>query len=792
MRARGCPGEGSTWYEPVVRVKRMRGVFTVPDPARVTKLELEIEYAGGAAAWLNGREVARGHLAAGKLSGDAFAQGYPPEAYAWGIPVGKHNYPLGWSAWKPPSKKAARFRRLKISLDTRLLRKGGNILALSFRQSGHHVSAARWRYDNMSGYKATPWPHLAVRKMRLTVSPPGAAGKPARPRGVGLWAEDINRRVVNRDWGGSAGKPVIRMVGARNGTYSGQVIASASAPLGGVSAKMSDLKAVSGTGRIPAAAARVSYAAGTPLDALRESRFNRHNQFYNSIANRLLGRYAFGTGYGFKERKDRVRPSKELRAEARAITLFDHLAARPPATVPAGSCQPIWVTVKVPRDAAPGEYRGTLTVQAGGAKKVEVRLWVMAWALPDGKDRASFVGLQQSLWGSCRQYQAAPWSEKHWALLERSVKLLAGVGNDIAVVPLIVGGEAANAESLVPWVKKGPGYEYDFKNLDRYLGLVEKHWGKKVAVVGEICWAPYLGGRKGWVLRQQAITVVEGGVKKKLALPAPGSEEWKKLFLPFAKAVRERVKAKGLTLYWGWFYDGIPDDLRTMTAALAREIPGVHWARASHNGNTRRPFAKTNSAKVKLDMRIRGFPQSFAKTGEPVSRCGWKNPTDLLFPRHASQVQAVGRFESPMSIRWLTENCLVNGAAGFGRIGADYWPPFTFGNRYHPFVNYLLCPGPDGAESSVRFEALREGVQEAEVRIWLERNGKDKTEPAKSVLAARIGALSAMSTGSDYTPLAAYYANWQERSWDLYAAAARAAAGRAPSAADKKKFFAGE
>jgi len=152
-------------------------------------------------------------------------------------------------------------------------------------------------------------------------------------------------------------------------------------------------------------------------------------------------------------------------------------------------------------------------------------------------------------------------------------------------------------------------------------------------------------------------------------------------------------------------------------------------------------------------------------------------------------VMAMGRFESPMSMRWLTENALVNGAAGFGRLAADYWPPFAFGNWYHPFVNYLLYPGPNGPEGSVRFEGLREGVQEAEVRIYLERTGKDRAEPARTVLADRIRLLGAIPTGPAYPLVAEYYAGWQERSWDLYAAAAAANGGKVPDPRQRADFF---
>jgi hypothetical protein len=225
-----------------------------------------------------------------------------------------------------------------------------------------------------------------------------------------------------------------------------------------------------------------------------------------------------------------------------------------------------------------------------------------------------------------------------------------------------------------------------------------------------------------------------------------------------------------------------------LAETLMAACPEVGWVRASHNGFGRQSFPK-GSTVTNLDMVIRTGQEPFDRAGEPVSRQGWKNPGGVLFPRIASSIQAIGLFESPMALRWLSENCLVFGVSGFGRLGADYWPPFVFANWYHPFQTYILWPGPDGVEGSVRFEALREGVQEAEVRLQLEKAGKDSVEPAKTVLADRIRVIGALPSGDSDTPMSAYSGGWQARSWDLYAAAAAAFGGKAPDADEKARFF---
>ena len=54
--------------------------FRVSDPARAA-LTLRLVYRGGARLFVNGKELARAHLPAGALDGDALADGYPMAAY---------------------------------------------------------------------------------------------------------------------------------------------------------------------------------------------------------------------------------------------------------------------------------------------------------------------------------------------------------------------------------------------------------------------------------------------------------------------------------------------------------------------------------------------------------------------------------------------------------------------------------------------------------------------------------------------------------------------------------------
>ena len=103
------------------------------------------------------------------------------------------------------------------------------------------------------------------------------------------------------------------------------------------------------------------------------------------------------------------------------------------------------------------------------------------------------------------------------------------------------------------------------------------------------------------------------------------------------------------------------------------------------------------------------------------------------------------------TVRWrgLAEQAIFGNMRGVGRLGGDTWSVVKdkagkrLARAWERFPNaswgYLNCnsatlaPGPDGAVATVRYEALREGLQECEARVAIEAA---LTDPA---LKAKVG-----------------------------------------------------
>ena len=242
----------------------------------------------------------------------------------------------------------------------------------------------------------------------------------------------------------------MRFVAARNGSFSAKVVVCSTAPLKGVSAKVSDLQARAGQPAIPASCMQVRYATGR-----LKSGWNVQPKAGSTFD--VLSETA----------PDEVTPISK--------TDKDH------AWVKTGrSYLPIWVTAAVPADAAPGEYSGRLTVNAGGTtKEIAISLMVYGYTLPDARDFQTWVETIQSPDTLALEYKVPLWSDQHWKLIEKSLRYGAMLGNKTVYFPLICESNFGNAESAVRWVTQGPGrYSYDFSVVEKYLDLQIKLQGK--------------------------------------------------------------------------------------------------------------------------------------------------------------------------------------------------------------------------------------------------------------------------------------------------------------------------
>ena len=698
----------------------MRGKFEVTDPARVKELTLSLRYRGGVVVYLNGKEAARGHMPPGVVRADTFAEGYPAEAFS--APEGgrlefrKH-------ARTCPKRVRLHNRSLRdVRIPAGLLRRGVNVLAISVHRAPCHEVVLKQQGPGRT-FTLT-WSTCGLSAARLTASAvDGVVPNTVRPKGVQVWNSNVMAVDFDLDWGDPCEKPdAISIVGTRNGAFSGKVVLGSDRPIKGLAAKMSDLQSKDGA-TIAASAVQVRYALPDRSDWLRGA-----------------DRCGFSARY-----------------PARA-TAFDGLAEKAPAEVPVrtsrsgrgtwvapgqpkfvfGAVQPVWVTVAVPADARPGRYTGTLAVSAGGRNfSLPVRLRVCGWRLPDTQDFTTFTELIQSPESVALCYNTPLWSDEHFQKMEKSFKLIGQLGSRSLYLPLICKTNFGNAESMVRWIRTGEkSYRYDLKPLERYIEIAEKHMGKP-KVVCLYVWDMFLEGshRHAGATRAEGVPVTlfdpATGKTEEISLPSYTTPEGKALWTPLLRKVRELLKKHGLEreVMLGMMGDYTPT--KKMVEAFAEMAPGLPWILHAHG------TGESNVRGAALGYKAYVFPVRFPQDPDERRTTGWRRE-DLYvqFPRGPWNQRYLTNY------RLMAEMNIAGQQRGFGRMGGDFFPVLRdkrgrkfpiaaqFPKSSWRNLNILSCllkAGPDGALSSHCFEMMREGVQECEARIFIERAILEKT-----------------------------------------------------------------
>jgi len=733
----------------------LRCRFRVTDPTKVQDLRLTLQFHGGAVVCLNGKELTRSHLPNGELGQMALAAGYPLEAFVAPsgdllVQEGTYTGP-GRRAGKPDAESARRIASRVRSIEdfavpSSALRPGVNVLAIELIRAPYHkvLLETKEQAGGKNRHNKFDWYTCELRGVRLSAAAAdGLVPNAGRPAGFQVWNSDPLAADGSLDYGDPC-EPLrpIRLVGARNGVFSGKVVVGSAKGISGLKATAGDLKGPGGT-----------------IPAITETAI-RENVRYGC---------RWGTEAGFCSDDGGIR-----RPYPQWPAFFGALTDAPPAEIPvdkpnaaslAGAVIPVWITVRVPRDARAGLYSGQCRIEARDEKPVDVaiQLDVADYTLPAPQDRRTWVDLIQVPDTLAVEYGLPLWSEAHWRMIGESFQLIRDCGPGALYVPAIAHTNLGNAESMIRWMKKGEGqYGWDFSILDRYVDLAEKHMGRPQVVVLQV-WEIYMstrasiGKRFGPELEQRQkasagcplVTMLDPATGKTENAPLPSLTDpaSKPIWQELIAQVRQRLRNRGLekALMLGMFTDAMPS--KEHIAFFHGIAPDLPWVQQGHGRWTQKVYGIAEvgyQATVWGGFRFADGQVQSNQQAPPVVKglYGWKCPRlDAVFERNLD-------LDSYPATRWrfFAETAVTGELRGIGRIGADYWKAvkdkngrrvsyvhsrFLEGDWSGSWINLSLCnsvlaPGPDGPVATTRLIALTEGVQECEARITIEQALSDE------------------------------------------------------------------
>ena len=365
-------------------------------------------------------------------------------------------------------------------------------------------------------------------------------------------------------------------------------------------------------------------------------------------------------------------------------------------------------------------------------------------------------------------------SDEHFKRLEQSMRLLGEVGNDWLIVPVIKFTEFGNKEdTVIKWTRRKDGsLSFDYTNLDRYIGLATKYWGRPRVIVFVV-----MHGTGG----KSPVTVdvfdERSGKTETISLRSD-QPHYRTAWRAFGVSLHQHMRELGLadSMHWGlaWDSEGDPE----LPVLMSQSTPSVAWASATHG----------HGAGVRHYYKARSFIYKLAQL-QVYSRMGWKRDDIMVVNARGGGTVTCISGTSPGPIwRVMPDRAITCGANGIGRIGVDSWEnTYLAGFQDRGFlppglsVVSMFWPSEASVEPSQRYEALREGIQEAEARIFLEQQLDRKVLPAelekkvRKILFEHARETLYLPTGGPTVSICELSPGWQSRSRRLFNAAGEVA-----------------
>ncbi|MDL2213100.1 DUF4091 domain-containing protein [Bacteroides sp. OttesenSCG-928-E20] len=373
----------------------------------------------------------------------------------------------------------------------------------------------------------------------------------------------------------------------------------------------------------------------------------------------------------------------------------------------ARAAQPVWVNVWVPQEAVAGKYKGTLTMLADGIApmNLQMEITVLNHTLPQPKDWAFHLDLWQNPYAVARFYNVPLWSKEHFDAMRPLFKQLANAGQKVITASIMhkpwAGQTQDHFDSMVMKIKKIDGsWTYDYTVFDKWVEfMISLGIDKQINCFTLVPWAlsfDYIDQATNRVLYAEA---------------KPGDEVYTDYWLNFLKDFSKHLRQKG------WF------DITT----ISMDERGLEMMKKAFE----------LIFKADPEFKVSGQGHYFAEI-EPLMHdlClayGQQFPEDVLAARRkAGKISTVYTccsepfpnvftFSTPAEATWTIWHAVAGNYDGYLRWAYNSWTIDPLhDSRFRTWAagdTYIVYPG----RSSIRFERLVEGVQDAEkIRILRE------------------------------------------------------------------------
>ena len=414
---------------------------------------------------------------------------------------------------------------------------------------------------------------------------------------------------------------------------------------------------------------------------------------------------------GYIPIKKNTAGSDRLQIRAAPCEIPDPLLETRSMKLAANTTQPVWITVRVPAEAAPGSYRGEVAVVAGDRRvALPIELTVDPFVLPD--ERHLVVTNWFSATRIAKYHKVEPWSEAFWPVLERYARNMAAHRHNVAYTPWTLVEVTRTTEGKL---------RFDYDRFDRYVELFE------AAGAADRIELRHLGhfGPGGWsgnqiVFRKLSVTDAATGQRVDLDF----DEGLALLLADLERHLSER----------GWLEKSmihVADEpsinnirsWRAVSAKVHKAAPGIRRMDAIETIDFSGEL-EVWVPKLSHFDRWREAYEARRNEGE-----FWFyiccHPTGNVYPNRFLDYPA----SCVRVLHWVNFSADL---AGYLHWGLEAWRGDPFGppgDRLPPGDTHVIYPGSEGPLDSIRWEIQRESLEDFEyLHLLTEKTAAMKRE----------------------------------------------------------------
>lgn len=367
---------------------------------------------------------------------------------------------------------------------------------------------------------------------------------------------------------------------------------------------------------------------------------------------------------------------------------------------------PVWLSFDIPSEVKEGIYSSTLSLFAKGERTKEfiIELEVLPQALPAPQEWAFYLDMWQHPSAVARVNRVEHWSDEHWDLLKEPMKMLADAGQK--VITATINKDPWNNqcydpyEDMIKWTRKSDGsWEYDFTIFDKWVNfMMDLGVNKVINCYSMIPWnneIHYIDESSGELITTDA---------------KPGSSEFIEVWTPFLTAFKQHLKEKDWLEITNIAMDErSPADMKETITLLEKVAPELGIALAdNHKSYKEYPYLK--------DICL-AFGNTFEE--EDLKFRKENNLISTYYVCCVDRFPNIFTFSDPSEAVFIGWYTMAAEFDGFLHWSYNSWTENPLqDSRFRTWPagdTYSIYPG---GRSSIRFERLREGIQDAEkIRI---------------------------------------------------------------------------